>query len=107
MAGTGTPPEEIAGARQSPWWPRMRALAPTLVHDLLLCNRGLVPAERLARVAVPTLAISGGESPPWAARACADVAAAVPGARTLVLEGQTHGAADDVLAPVLVEWFLS
>jgi hypothetical protein len=33
------------------------------------------------------------------------VAAAVPGARTRVLEGQTHGAADDVLAPVLIEWF--
>jgi len=107
MAGAGGPPEQIAAARQSPWWPRMRALAPTLVHDLTLCNRGVVPRERLGRVAVPTLAISGGASPPWAARACDDVAAAVPGARTRVLEGQTHGAADDVLAPVLAEWFLS
>jgi pimeloyl-ACP methyl ester carboxylesterase len=107
MAGTGTPPEQIAGARQSPWWPRMRALAPTLVHDLVLCNGGVVPRERLATVAVPTLAISGGDSPPWAARACAEVAAALPDARTRVLEGQTHGAADDVLAPALVEWFLS
>jgi hypothetical protein len=107
MAGAGAPPEQVAGARQSPWWPRMRALAPTLVHDLVLCNRGVVPRERLAKVAVPTLALAGGDSPPWAARACADVAAAVPGARTRVLAGQTHGAADDVLAPVLVEWFLS
>jgi pimeloyl-ACP methyl ester carboxylesterase len=85
----------------------MRALAPTLVHDLTLCNSGVVPRERLAQVAVPTLALSGGASAPWAARACAEVAAAVPGARTRVLEGQTHGAQDDVLAPVLVEWFLA
>jgi pimeloyl-ACP methyl ester carboxylesterase len=107
MAGAGAPPEQIAEARRSPWWPRMRALAPTLVHDLVLCNGGVVPRERLATVAVPTLAISGGDSPPWAARACAEVAAALPDARTRVLEGQTHGAADDVLAPALVEWFLS
>jgi pimeloyl-ACP methyl ester carboxylesterase len=85
----------------------MRALAPTLVHDLMLCNGGVVPRERLARIAAPTLAISGGDSPPWAARACADVAAVVPDVRTRVLAGQTHGAADDVLTPVLVDWFLS
>jgi pimeloyl-ACP methyl ester carboxylesterase len=107
MAGAGAQPEQVAGARQSPWWPRMRALAPTLVHDLVLCNGGAVPRERLAKIAVPTLAISGGESPPWAARACADVAAAVPAARTRVFEGQTHAAADDVLAPLLTAWFLS
>lgn len=107
MRGSGAPPEAVEGARQSPWWLRMRALAPTLVHDLVLCNRGVVPRDRLAQIAVPTLAISGGDSPPWAARACDDVAAAVPGARTRVLPGQTHGAADDVLVPVLVDWFLS
>jgi pimeloyl-ACP methyl ester carboxylesterase len=107
LAGAGGPPEQIAAARRSPWWPRMRALAPTLVHDLLLCHRGVVPHERLSRIDVPTLALSGGASPAWAARACAEVAAVIPGARTQVLEGQTHAAADDVLAPVLVDWFLS
>jgi pimeloyl-ACP methyl ester carboxylesterase len=107
MAGSGAPPEAVAGAQQSPWWPRMRALAPTLVHDLTLCNRGVVPRERLALVAAPVLAVSGGASPEWAARACGEVAAAVPDGRTAVLEGQTHGAADDVVAPALVEWFLS
>jgi hypothetical protein len=107
MRGSGAPAEAVDGARQSPWWPRMRALAPTLVHDLTLCDRGVVPRERLARVSVPVLAVSGGASPEWAARACADVVAAVPDGRTAVLAGQTHGAADDVVAPALVEWFLS
>lgn len=107
MRGSGAPPDAVEGARQSPWWPRMRALAPTLVHDLTLCNRGVVPRERLSRIGVPTLAVSGGASPEWAARACADVAAALPDGRTAVLEGQTHGAAGDVVAPLLVEWFLS
>jgi pimeloyl-ACP methyl ester carboxylesterase len=107
MAGSGAPPGAIEGAKSSPYWPRMRALAPTLVNDLTLCNRGVVPRERLARVGVPVLAVSGGASPEWAARACADVAGAVPDGRTAVLEGQDHGAAADVVAPALVEWFSS
>jgi hypothetical protein len=107
MRGSGAPPEAVAGARQSPYWPRMRGLAPTLVNDLTLCNRGVLPRDRFARIGVPTLAAYGGASPEWAGRACAEVAAAVPGARTAVLEGQTHGAADDVVAALLIGWFLS
>jgi pimeloyl-ACP methyl ester carboxylesterase len=105
MAGAGTPPGMIAAARQGPYWPRMRELAPTLVHDLTLCDGGRVPRERLARITAATLALSGGASPDWAARACAQVAAVVPAARTGVLDGQTHAVAPDVLAPVLVDWF--
>jgi hypothetical protein len=85
----------------------MRELAPSLVNDLTLCNGGVAPRDRIVRVGVPTLAVSGGASPEWAGRACAEVAAVVPGARTAVLEGQTHGAADDVVAPLLIEWFVS
>jgi pimeloyl-ACP methyl ester carboxylesterase len=107
MRGSGAPAEAVEEARQSPWWPRMRALAPTLVHDLTLSNRGLVPGERLERVPVPVLAVSGGASPEWAARACEGVAAVVRDGRTAVLEGQPHGAAHDAVAPVLIEWFLS
>lgn len=105
MSGAGAPPEAIAGARQSPYWSRMRALAPTLVHDLTLSDGGRVPGERLARVAVPTLALSGGASPEWAARACRRVTDAVANARAEVLDGQGHGVDAEAVAPLLADWF--
>jgi hypothetical protein len=35
------------------------------------------------------------------------VAAAIPNAQHASLDDQTHGVADDVIAPVLVQFFLS
>ena len=61
-----------------------------------------MPTDRLANVRVPTLVLSGGASPDWARNAVDAVAATIPGARHVSLDGQTHGAADEVLAPVLV-----
>jgi pimeloyl-ACP methyl ester carboxylesterase len=103
MQGSGTPSEVVAMLQKGPGWPHMREFAPSLVYDLTLCNGGVVPRDRLARIGVPTVTISGGRSPDWAGRACATVAAAVPGARTVVLDGQTHAVADDVVAPVLID----
>jgi pimeloyl-ACP methyl ester carboxylesterase len=105
LTTAGTPPEVVESMRSSPYWPRMRGLAPGLVHDVLLCNGGQVPTERLADVDVPTLALAGGFSGPWAARAADGVAAAVPGARRSVVEGQHHGVAAAAVAPVLREAF--
>jgi pimeloyl-ACP methyl ester carboxylesterase len=103
--GVGMPPEAIAGFRGSPGWHHVRDMAPTLVYDTTLGNGGVVPRERLARVGVPTLVAAGGDSPPWAARAAAAVAAAVPGAAWRVVPGQGHGLADEAFAPLLREWF--
>ena len=50
--------------------------------------------------------MDGGASPDWqrhAVRALADV---IPDARQRTLEGQDHGPDSEVLAPVLVEFFL-
>jgi hypothetical protein len=107
MQGAGTPSEVIAMVQQGPGWPRMRELAPSLVYDLTLCNGGVLPRERLARIGVPTVTISGGSSPEWAGGACAAVAAAVPGARHVVLAAQTHAVAHDMVAPVLIDHFRS
>ena len=103
LQGAGTPAEVIPMIRQSPGWPRMLELAPTLVHDLALADGGVVPRDRLARIAVATLAVSGGAGPEWAARAGAAIAGAVPGGRHLVLDGQTHAVAPEVIAPVLID----
>ena len=87
-------------------WPHMEALAHTLPYDLALLGGQFMPADRLARIRIPTLALSGGDSPDWARNAVRAVASAIPGAEHRSLAGQTHGVADDVLAPVLVDFFL-
>jgi pimeloyl-ACP methyl ester carboxylesterase len=105
LQGAGTPAEVLPMIRQSPGWPHMLELAPALVYDLALCNGGVVPRERLARIGGPTVAVSGGASPDWAARAGAAIADAVPGARHVVLEGQTHAVAHAAIAPLLLDAF--
>lgn len=105
LGAAGTPGEVLVGMKQAPFWLRMRELAPTIPNDIALTNGGLVPSDRLSGVAIPTVAVSGGASGEWAARSCAAVADAVPDARHLVLDGQTHNVADDVLAPFLREQF--
>jgi pimeloyl-ACP methyl ester carboxylesterase len=102
LAGTGMPPDALAGMRSSPWWPRMRALAPALVHDLALIGDGGIPAERFAGIGCPTLVLSGGSSPSPAGVA---LAGAVPGARYEAVAGQTHAVEAAAIAPVLRDWF--
>jgi hypothetical protein len=41
----------------------------------------------------------------WAQEGARAIATVVPNARSRVLEGQGHGVADDVLIPVLTEFF--
>lgn len=105
MQGVGTPDHVITMMKAGPGWPRMRALAPTLPHDLTLSNRGDALVPTLAAVSVPTLAMAGGASFPWAVEGAEKLAATMPNARARSLPGQSHGAADDLVAAALVEFF--
>ena len=101
----GTPPELVEEMKAGPYWDHMESFAPTLPYDIRLANNGSVPRTRLARISVPVLALAGGASPPWAREGASAIAEAVPGAQHRVLEGQGHGVADDVIIPVLIEFF--
>jgi pimeloyl-ACP methyl ester carboxylesterase len=88
----GLPAEIINGMRGSPMWGWFTALAHTLPYDTILCGPGMrLPADRLAAVTVPVLAIGGGASPPWLAAAARAVAEAVPTGRYVTLDGHDHG----------------
>jgi pimeloyl-ACP methyl ester carboxylesterase len=102
---TGMAPEMIAGARHSPMWAEMEAIAPSLAYDDAVMGDGLVPRERLAALSVPVLAVAGAESPAWAREAARAVAKAAPQGTYRVLEGQTHMVDPQVLGPVLAEFF--
>jgi pimeloyl-ACP methyl ester carboxylesterase len=104
---TGLAEEMIQGARQSPMWPGMEALAPSLAYDNAVMGDGLVPQDQLASITVPVLSLGGGASPAWMREAARAVAEAAPRGTYRALEGQTHMVDPLVLAPALAEFFSS
>ncbi|HSE27707.1 MAG TPA: alpha/beta hydrolase [Gemmatimonadales bacterium] len=98
-------PRIVAWAmRLFPMWPKLEAVAHTLPYDAAIMGDWEVPAARAAAVKVPTLVLGGGKSPAALRSAVDRTAAAIPGATRRVLEGQSHQAAPDTLAPVLTEF---
>ena len=102
----GTPPTVIAEMKAGPSWAHMEAFAPTLSHEVRLCNNGVVPTDRLAKVSAPMLALAGETSPSWAYKGARAIADAVSTGQARVLAGQGHRVADDVLISVLEEFFV-
>ncbi len=109
IEGVGVPPEMVEQMRQAPMWPGLEALAHTIAYDGMvmgdqMAGRPLPPSWASAS-AVPTLVMDGGNSPAWARNAVEALADILPRAERRTLEGQDHGAAPEVLAPVLEAFF--
>ncbi len=103
------PAEMVAQMRSSPMWPQLESVAHTIPYDGIIMgdtmNGNLAALKKWASVTTPTLVIVGGASPKFfhnGAQALVDV---LPNAKLDVLAGQDHGAADDILAPVLIAFF--
>ncbi|MEC5150488.1 alpha/beta hydrolase [Cryobacterium sp. GrIS_2_6] len=96
----------VRSITSAPFWPGLVYLAPTLPHELALTGDGLPPRERLAAITAPTLALAGGRSPAWAARAALAVASCVADGKVLTVPGQDHAVDQAVLAPLLADFFL-
>jgi pimeloyl-ACP methyl ester carboxylesterase len=107
--GVNVPAEQVEAMRGSDAWGWFTGLAHTLPYDLTICGPGnLLPADRLAKITTPTLAIGGGTSPEWLPAAARQVAEIIPGARYLTLEGHDHGAVlqqPDAVGPILREFY--
>lgn len=103
--GVGMPAEAVVPMKNSPVWPILESIAPTLIYDtaVMELNRWNPPANA-ASVQVPTLVISGGASPVYMINAAQSTADAIPGAKHISLEGQTHEVNAQVTAPLLVEF---
>jgi len=108
--GPMVPDEVIARTRESPAWAGLTAMGPTIAYDNRVMGDMMSgdPAAlaRWASVSVPTLVLAGGASPAFMRHGAAVLTAVLPAATMQVLDGQTHGAAPDVLAPVLIDFFL-
>ncbi len=101
----GLPPEFVAQARTSPWWPGQLALAHTLAYDATIMGDYTLPVERVAEVTIPTLVLYGNASMPFMPESARAIVDHLPDGRVRMLEGQSHDVAAEAIAPVLAEFF--
>ena len=114
MRTVGALEEDIAGARTSPFWPGLEALAHTLAYDAACVGDGHPPTARLATITRPTLVATGGKSPDphggelppdFFDQAADAIAASIPQVERLTIEGQGHVADPKAVAAVLGRFF--
>ena len=99
----------IAGMRFTPYWPRLKAIAPTLAYDSLITvehqqGRPLSP-DIWAAATMPTLVLCGGASEVWMRNGMQALADTLPDGTLRTLDGQTHNLRPNVVAPQLVRFF--
>jgi hypothetical protein len=108
MRFAGSSDGDVAAARESPVWPGLEELAPTLAYDAAVLGDGSPPVGRLAGLAAPVLVLTGGglDGLPGFFEAAADaLVAAVPHATRDVVPVAGHVPDAAVLAPRLAEFF--
>jgi pimeloyl-ACP methyl ester carboxylesterase len=95
--------------RNEPMWEALEAYAHTLAYDGAIIADTLsghpLPRGKWVSVTMPTLVMDGGASPAFmhhGAQALTDI---LPNGQRRRFPDQDHGVADDVFAPVLVEFF--
>jgi pimeloyl-ACP methyl ester carboxylesterase len=113
MRLAGSSDEDIAGARNSPFWPGGEALAHTLAYDAACLGDGQPPTARLAKITQPALVATGVEArlpgaPAWVLaldQAADAIAASIPHAERRTFEGQSHVADPKAVASLLARFF--
>jgi pimeloyl-ACP methyl ester carboxylesterase len=99
----GVPPEMVAGLRDAPFWPKLEALAHTLVYDTVITSS--LPAERLSAIGTPALVIVSGGSDKRLLGWAEGVSEALPNASLRTLAGEWHGVPTEDLAAALAGFF--
>lgn len=109
MKLVGVPEDMINGMRNSPMWPGLEAVAPTLAYDAAaMGDDRSVPTDRVTALKTPVLVMDGGANltmMPFMSKSADALAAALPHAERKTLPDQRHDVDPEVLAPVLAEFF--
>jgi len=98
---------QIAERRAAPNWSQRVATAPTMVREARIEEGWDWESERFDGIVVPTLLLTGSETPPGLAEVTSRTAAAIPGARVHILAGHGHVAHvsdPGLVAQVLRDW---
>lgn len=108
MAEAGAPPDVVDAMSSDP---RFLAVAPTMPYDQEVMGEeargGTIPVDLVRTVTVPTLVIAGGASPAFFRDTAARLAALLPNASLVTLDGLDHDAPADVVAPVVAARLLA
>jgi pimeloyl-ACP methyl ester carboxylesterase len=105
LSHTGMPAEVVAMIQHGPGWPHMLGLAHTLWYDLAITGEATVPVHLFSKINIPCLVANGGSSPDELRRGAALVADTLPLSRHVTCDGQGHGVDQQVVAPLLIEFF--
>jgi hypothetical protein len=104
----GLPPEFVAGAKSSPWWPAQEAIAHTLAYDATVMGDYSIPEQKAADIKMPTLVLDGGASFPFMKPTADALAKAMKDkGHRQTLEGQQHNVDGAVLGAALTKFFNS
>jgi pimeloyl-ACP methyl ester carboxylesterase len=90
----GLPPETVEYMRSQPVWQARVDAAHTIPRELRAVKAYRLDAERFGDLGVPTLLLSGGDSPAALRKAGEAVDEALPDSRLVVMPGQGHAAMD-------------
>ena len=90
----GLPPETVEYMRSQPAWQALVAAAHTIPRELRAGKAYRLDPERFRDLGVPTLMLSGGESPAALRKAGEAVDGALPDCRIVVMTGHGHAAMD-------------
>jgi pimeloyl-ACP methyl ester carboxylesterase len=90
----GLPPEAVERLRSLPVWQARVAAAHTIPRELRAVKAYRFDPERFEDLGVPTLLLSGGDSPAALIKAAEAVDEALPDSRIVVMPGQGHSAMD-------------
>jgi pimeloyl-ACP methyl ester carboxylesterase len=101
--GIGVPDEFLTGMRSTPEWAKMESVAHTLVYDSVISD-ATTPAL-LRSVEVPALVLDSTGSSDDLTGWASTVARQLPRGSHRSLAGEWHTVPDEVLAPVLTEFF--
>ena len=96
-------PDEVIAQMTPPVWAALEAVAHTLVYDSVISDA--TSLSLLRSVTVPTLVIDSEGSSGDLTGMAGTVAEALPDGTARSLPGEWHGVPDEVLAPVLTEFF--
>lgn len=108
-AAVGTREESVAQPRSAPFWESSESVAHAIPYDGRTMSDATsgkpLASDPWGTIEIPTLVMDGGASEDWIRNGSRQPAQRLPYSRYITLEGQDHGPADDVLAPMLVEFF--
>ena len=104
LAAIGMPPPALADMKRSPAWDGIKKVDFTLTYDYAVLGNGAVP-DTVKRIKIPTLVLDGQKTLPFIRPAADRIAELIPQSQRQTIPGQSHQAAPEVIAPLLVEFF--